>query len=173
VFAHSILNGSQQDVRNIGITLKKAGAEGQQAWKELQGQTIQYLKDQVTKSVNIDSAGTPIVSPKAFKDAVNSLDQDGKLDYLYGKKGAQEIRDLLETVTFTTKVKGAENTSGTTSAAIRALDAISKSPLGAIPFVKSISKNLAENAQEKIIKKQVEESINFDPNKLAEQLRKE
>jgi len=174
VFNHSILSGSQQDVRNIGLTLKKAGAEGQQAWKELQGQTLQYIKDQVTKNVNINSAGDPVVSPAQFKNVVTSLDQDGKLDYLYGKKGAQEIRDLLETaINVNTKVRGAENTSGTTSTFIRSLDTISKSPLGAIPFVKSISKNLAENAQEKIIKKQVEESINFDPNKLAEQLRKE
>jgi hypothetical protein len=174
VFNHSILSGSQQDVRNIGLTLKKAGAEGQQAWKELQGQTLQYIKDQVTKNVNINSAGDPVVSPAQFKNIITSLDQDGKLDYLYGKKGAQEIRDLLETaINVNTKVKGAENTSGTTSAAIRALDTISKSSLGAIPFVKTISKNLAENAQERNIKKQVKESINFDPNKLAEQLRKE
>lgn len=174
VFNHSILSGSRQDVQNIGLTLKKAGAEGQQAWKELQGQTLQHIKDEVTKSVNINSAGEPVVSPAQFKRIVTNLDQDGKLDYLYGKKGAQEIRDLLETaINVNTKVKGAENTSGTTSALIRSLDTISKSPLGAIPFVKSISKNLVENAQEKMIKKQVEESINFDPNKLAEQLRKE
>ena len=174
VFNHSILSGSRQDVQNIGLTLKKAGAEGQQAWKELQGQTLQHIKDEVTKNVNINSAGDPVVSPAQFKRIVTGLDQDGKLDYLYGKKGAQEIRDLLETaINVNTKVKGAENTSGTTSAFIRSLDTISKSPLGAIPFVKSISKNLSENAQEKMIKKQVAESINFDPNKLAEQLRKE
>jgi hypothetical protein len=174
VFNHSILSGSRQDVQNIGLTLKKAGKDGQQAWKELQGQTLQHIKDEVTKSVNINSAGDPVVSPAQFKRIVTTLDQDGKLDYIYGKKGAQEIRDLLETViNVNTKVKGAENTSNSSSAFIKGLDNISKSPLGAIPFVKSISKNLSENAQEKMIKKQVEEAINFDPQKLAEQLRKE
>jgi hypothetical protein len=174
VFSHSILSGSQQDVRNIAFTLKKAGPEGQQAWKELQGQTLQYIKDEVTKNMNVNSAGESVVSPAVFKRIVTTLDQDGKLNYIFGKKGSQEIRDLLDyTINVNSSVRGAENTSGTSSALIRTLDTISKSPLGAIPFVKSISKNLAENAQEKIIKKQVEEAINFDPQKLAEQLRKE
>jgi len=174
VFRHSILTGSQQDVRNIGLTLKKAGPEGQQAWKELQGQTIQHIKDVVTKSVNINGAGDPVVSPKAFKDVVYNLDQDGKLDYLFGKKGAQEIRDLLETtINVNTKVAGAVNTSGTTGAIFRMLDNINKTPLGQIPFVGSVSKSVVKNAQERKIKKQVKEAIEFDPNKLAEQLRKE
>ena len=173
VFAHSILNGSQQDVRNIGITLKKAGPEGQQAWKELQGQTIQHIKDEVTKNVERNANGSPVVSPARFNSIVKTLDQDGKLDYIFGKKGAEEIRNLLEYTLTITPVKGAVNTSNTASAFIRGLDAISKSPLSAIPGVKSVTKNLAENAREKAIKKQVEESINFDPNKLAEQLRKE
>ena len=173
VFTHSILSGSQQDVRNIGLTLKKAGPEGQQAWKELQGQTLQYIKDEVTKGVNINSAGDAVVSPAQFKRVVNTLDQDGKLDYLYGKKGAQEIRDLLETaINVNTKVKGAENTSGTTSAFFRMLDNINKTPLGQIPLVGSVSKGIVENAKERKIKKQVEEAINFDPQKIAKELRK-
>jgi hypothetical protein len=174
VFSHSILKGSQQDVKNIALALKKAGPDGQQAWKELQGQTIQFIKDETTKNMNVNSAGESVVSPAVFKRIVTTLDQDGKLDYIFGKKGSQEVRDLLDyTINVNSPVRGAENASNTSSAFIRTLDTISKSPLGAIPFVKSISKNLAENAQEKIIKKQVEESINFDPNKLAEQLRKE
>jgi len=173
VFTHSILSGSQQDVRNIGVTLKKAGPEGQQAWKELQGQTLQYIKDEVTKSVNINSAGDAVVSPAQFKRVVNTLDQDGKLDYLYGKKGAQEIRDLLETaINVNTKVKGAENNSGTTSVFFRMLDNINKTPLGQIPLVGSVSKGIVENAKERKIKKQVEEAINFDPQKIAKELRK-
>jgi hypothetical protein len=170
VFDHSILNGSLDDVAAIGRTLKKAGPEGQQAWKELQGQTIQYMKDQVTKSTDVDSFGNPIVSPAKFKAVVTTLDQDGKLDYLFGKKGAQEIRDLLEyTITVNAPLKGAANYSNTSSAIITALDKI-----GAIniPGVSNVAKFAAEKGKESALKKKIEESINYSPNNMANELRK-
>jgi len=51
VFQKSIINGSLDDVKNLGFALKKSGTQGQQAFKELQGQTIEYLKDRVTQSI--------------------------------------------------------------------------------------------------------------------------
>lgn len=162
VFSHSILDGSLDDVQAIGRTLKKAGPEGEQAWKELQGQTIQYIKDQVTKSIDTDVYGNPVVSPAKFKSIVTQLDQDGKLDYIFGKKGAQEIRDLLETtIIINAPLKGATNYSNSSSAIIRALDQIKSSPLGRLPFVGG----LTDYGTKKAIKKQVEESINYLPNK--------
>jgi len=174
VFDHSIMKGSLDDVMAVGRALKKAGTEGQQAWKELQGQTIEQLKATVTKNVKQDQLGNKIISPSQFDSFVKELDQDGKLEYLFGKSGANEIRDLRDTaLVIYNPVPGAVNYPNTASAVIRGLDAINKSMLSAIPGVKSVTKNLAENAKEKALKKQVEESINFDPNKLAEQLRKE
>jgi hypothetical protein len=173
VFSHSILKGSNQDVQNIGLALKKAGLEGQQAWKELQGQTIQHIKDEVTKTVGRDIADNATVSPAAFNKIVRTLDQDGKLTYLFGKKGAEEIRNLLETTLMLNPLKGAENTSNTTSALIRALDLINKTPLKSVPLVGSGAKMAETKLKENIIKKQIDEALNFDPKKLAEQLRKE
>lgn len=172
VFDHAILNGSLDDVSAIGRTLKKAGPEGQQAWKELQGQTIQYIKDQVSKSVDVDSFGNPVVSPAKFKAIVTTLDQDGKLDYVFGKKGAQEIRDLLEyTINVNAPLKGAANYSNTSSAIISALDKINQTPLGRIPVVGSASKFIAEKGKEKALKKQIEESINYKPEDMAKALK--
>jgi hypothetical protein len=170
VFDHSVLNGSLDDVRAIGMTLKKAGPEGQQAWKELQGQTIQYMKDQVSKSVDVDSFGNPVVSPAKFKSVVTQLDQDGKLDYVFGKKGAQEIRDLLATtINVNAPLKGAANYSNSASAIIAALDKINESPLGKIPVLGSASKFVAEKGKENALKKQIQESINYNP--MADALR--
>jgi hypothetical protein len=170
VFDHSVLNGSLDDVRAIGMTLKKAGPEGQQAWKELQGQTIQYMKDQVSKSVDVDSFGNPVVSPAKFKSVVTQLDQDGKLDYVFGKKGAQEIRDLLATtINVNAPLKGAANYSNSASAIITALDKINESPLGRIPVLGSASKFVAEKGKENALKKQIQESINYNP--MADALR--
>jgi hypothetical protein len=168
VFDHSILNGSLDDVRAIGMTLKKAGPEGQQAWKELQGQTIQYIKDQVTKNSEMDAFDNPIVSPAKFKAVVTTLDQDGKLDYVFGKKGAQEIRDLYQTNMYVNKpLRGAENYPNTSSAIITALDKIGGIR---IPVVSQVSKYAAEKGKEAALKKQINESINYNP--MAEALRK-
>jgi hypothetical protein len=168
VFDHSILNGSLDDVRAIGMTLKKAGPEGQQAFKELQGQTIQYIKDKVSQSVDVDSFGNPVVSPAKFKSVVTQLDQDGKLDYLFGKSGAEEIRNLLEyTINVNAPLKGAANYSNTSSAIIGALDKI-----GAIriPGVSNVAKFAAEKGKESALNKQIQESINYNP--MADALRK-
>jgi hypothetical protein len=168
VFDHSILNGSLDDVRAIGMTLKKAGPEGQQAFKELQGQTIQYMKDKVSQSVDVDSFGNPVVSPAKFKSVVTQLDQDGKLDYLFGKSGAEEIRNLLEyTINVNAPLKGAANYSNTSSAIIGALDKI-----GAIriPGVSNVAKFAAEKGKESALNKQIQESINYNP--MADALRK-
>jgi hypothetical protein len=173
VFDHAILNGTRDDVAAIGRTLKKAGPEGQQAWKELQGQTIQYMKDQVTKSVDVDSFGNPVVSPAKFKSVVTTLDQDGKLDYLFGKKGAQEIRDLLETtINVNAPLKGAANYSNTASALITALDKVNQTPLGRIPGLGTMSKYMVEKGKESALKKQIQESITFKPEDVAKELRK-
>jgi hypothetical protein len=169
VFKHSVLDGSLDDVQAIGRTLKKAGPEGEQAWRELQGQTIEYIKDQVTRNIDTDMYGNPVVSPAKYKSIVRELDQDGKLDYLFGKKGAQEIRDLLEaTILVNAPVKGAVNQSNTASAFIRAMDKIKASPLAKLPLVKSS----ADYGIRREMKKQVEESLNFDPNTVAKELRK-
>jgi hypothetical protein len=173
VFQKSIINGSLDDVKNLGFALKRSGPQGQQAFKELQGQTIEFLKDRVTQSIDTDMFGNPVVSPAKFKSAVRELDQDGKLDYLFGKKGAQEIRDLMETtILVNAPLKGAANYSNTASAVIRGLDMINRSPVGKIPVIGSIVKYSFEKAQETALKKKIQESINYSPSKMAEELKK-
>ena len=173
VFQKSIINGTLDDVKNLGYALKKSGDEGLQALRELRGQTIEYLKDRVTQSIDTDMFGNPVVSPAKFKSAVRELDQDGKLDYLFGKKGAQEIRDLMETtILVNAPLKGAANYSNTASAVIRGLDMINRSPIGKIPVVGSLTKYSFEKAKEKALKQKIKESINYSPSKMAEELKK-
>ena len=160
VFAHTVLKGSFDDLRNVATVLKKAGPEGQKAWRELQGQTVQHMKDQVTKSIETDAYGNPVVSPAKFKAIVTELDQDGKLDYIFGKKGAQEVRDLLETtIIINAPIKGASNYSNSSSAIIRGLDALGKFPIPKVIGAKTASELL--KARE--MKQKVKESIEF-PN---------
>jgi hypothetical protein len=173
IFDHSIMKGSLDDVRSIGRTLKRAGPEGEQAWRELQGQTIEQMKAAVTKNIQRDEGGNPIVSPRQFDTFVKNLDSDGKLDYIFGKKGAQEIRDLRDTaITVYSPVAGI-NQSNTASALTQALDRIRGSALSKLPMgIGSLYEVGAEIATKKKLGKQVQEAVDFDPNALSKELRK-
>jgi hypothetical protein len=161
------------DVRSIGRTLKRAGPEGEQAWRELQGQTIEQMKAAVTKNIQRDEGGNPIVSPRQFDTFVKNLDSDGKLDYIFGKKGAQEIRDLRDTaITVYSPVAGI-NQSNTASALTQALDRIRGSALSKLPMgIGSLYEVGAEISTKKKLGKQVQEAVDFDPNALSRELRK-
>lgn len=128
VFRRSILNGSLDDMRTVRKVLQTGGEQGKQAWKELQGQTVQYIRDEATRGVQTDSRGNPIISAAGLHKAVTTLDKKGgpgglsKLDFIFGKRGAQQIRDIndLAKVIYTAP-PGAVNTSNTASVILAAL----------------------------------------------------
>lgn len=123
VFKHSVLGGSRDDLQAIRRSLQTFGDEGNQAWKELQGQTIRYIQNEVQKSVSKDIHGRRTISAPQLDKVVRNLDQDGKLDILFGKQGAQKVRDLNETVMdLFTGPPGSINTSNTASAVQNALE---------------------------------------------------
>lgn len=99
IFKHSILDGSLEDTRAIGVVLKKGGPEAQQAWKELQGLTLAKMRDEADDLFQKVRRGqSPDAPLRSFQTRVRELDRSGKLDYLFGTKGAQEIRDTISTV---------------------------------------------------------------------------
>jgi hypothetical protein len=123
VFSKSILGGSLDDVRAVRKTLQTAGPQGQQAWKELQGQTVKYLKEEVTKSAQLDQRGNSVVSAHRLNALVTELDKDGKLDFIFGKQGSQQIRDINDIAKdVLTAPPGSINTSNTASILIGLLD---------------------------------------------------
>lgn len=165
VWNKTINTGSLDDLTAIARTLKKS-PEGQAAWRELQGQTIAQMKDSVTKAVNIDAAGNRTISPAKLDGLVRNLDADGKLDYIFGKKGAQEIRNLRDVaLDVYTSPAGTVNFSNTSSALIRALDQIEKKA-AVIPVAGSAAKvavgALKKNLEENALAKRVQESVNFN-----------
>jgi hypothetical protein len=125
VFDRSIKNGSLDDVRQLRRILQTEGDSGQQAWKELQGATIRHIQEQAFGGASRDTRGNPIVSAPALERAVAQLDRSGKLDFIFGKKGAEQIRlinDVAKDVA--TAPPGAVNTSNTASALLTALDTV-------------------------------------------------
>lgn len=107
---------SLDDVRQIRRLLQTEGPGGQQAWKELQGATLNYLKDEATKNVARDQLGNPIVSPAQLDRALSKLDKNGKLDFVFGKKGAEMLRTVNDVAKdVLVAPPGAVNTSNTAS----------------------------------------------------------
>ena len=131
VFSKTILGGSLDDVRAVRKTLQTQGEKGQQAWRELQGATVNHLKEEVTKNAQRDIYGNPVVSPAQFNKIVTDLDKDGKLDFIFGKQGGQKIRDLRDiSLDVMTSPPGSVNTSNTASVVLAALDTIMSGSMG-------------------------------------------
>jgi Ca2+-binding EF-hand superfamily protein len=150
VFDHVVLDGSLEEMRTVTKLLKKGGPEGQQAYAELQGQTIQHLKDQMTKNASGE------LSFAKLKTAIDALDREGKLEYMFGKTGRDTLLDLKSTVQDAlVKDPRAVNWSNTGNVVLRGLDA-----LAAIRFPGA--KTAAEIAQNAALKKKVAESVNFN-----------
>jgi hypothetical protein len=116
---------SLDQVKHLGGVLLKKTPQGQQAWKELQGATLQYIRDEAYKGVTRDAAGNQVISPANLNRAITNLDKTGKLDYLYGKKGAEQLRTLNEVAQDVfTAPPGAVNSSNTASALMMSLDTL-------------------------------------------------
>jgi len=152
IFKNVVLDGSLEEMRTVTSLLKKAGPQGRQAYAELQGQTIEHLKDLLTKGDQM--------SFKNFNTMVNELDFDDKLAYMFGKQGRQEIVDLRDALKdILVKQPGAvnySNTGGTVMRGLAGLEAI-KMPL---------AKQAAQFERGRLTTKRLEEALK-QPNQLA------
>ena len=152
VFKHVVLDGSLEEMRSVTTLLKKAGPEGQQAYKELQGQTIQQMKDMLTKSDQL--------SFRNLNTLINQLDAEDKLAYMFGKTGRDQIMDLRDAIKdVVVKEPGAVNYSNTSGAVLRGLEA-----LQALRFPGA--KPAAEFARTREVTGKVQEALK-QPNTMA------
>lgn len=172
VFNRSILQSDLDSLKALGLTLKKAGPEGQQAWKELQGQTVSHMRDAITKGIQTDSLGQRTFNPRQFDVIVRDLDKSGKLDYMFGKSGAQEIRNLRDTVININSPVAGINTSNTSSAVNKVFNSVLKKAVGKVPLGGSMVEAGMEAIEKKNIAKKVKESLEFKAEDMANELRK-
>ena len=163
VHEHSIMRGSLDDVRHVRRVLQTAGPDGMQAWKELQGQTLKTIRDKATTSVAADSAGNRVLSPAALDKAIRELDADGKLTLIFGRQGAQFMRDLneLAQIAKTVPPESGVNYSNTSSALLAALgDAGVMSMTGApVPLV-TLGRFVSRHVKDQALKKRIQDALN-------------
>jgi hypothetical protein len=169
VFDHSILNASREDVSAVRRALTHADsaptevrAAGQQAWRDLQGETVNWIKQQAFDNVATDQRGNVILSPAKLDKAIKRLDADGRLEALLGKNGAQHMRDVndLAKVIYTVP-PGAVNTSNTASVLLAALtEAGATGYMTGVPVpVLSTMRMLAKYAKNRALQKRIEQAL--------------
>ena len=118
---------SVDDLRHLKRQLSKGQrlekGEVPQAWKELQGQTIYHLKQIITNNTRKDDAGNLIISPDRLNKEITKLKNSQKLDYLFGKQGAEKIETLNEVIQILRSAPpGTINTSNTATVLASLLD---------------------------------------------------
>lgn len=134
VFDKIIINAPLEEMNKIRRTLLTAGPDGKQAWNELKSNTIRFITNKALSTAQRDERGQPLISPDKLNGVIRSLDREGKLEGLYGKKQAQQIRDLGEiAIDIYTAPPGAINFSNTASALQVALDSVMTFGLTGIP----------------------------------------
>lgn len=154
VFKHVVLDGSLEEMRTVTQLLKKGGPEGRQAYAELQGQTIQHMKELLTKGDQL--------SYRNLNTIITQLDSEDKLAYMFGKTGRDQIMDLRDAIKdVVVKEPGAVNYPNTAGAVLRGLEALDK-----LPIKVPLAKTAAEFARTRQVRGQVEEALK-QPNKLA------
>lgn len=120
-------------LRHLRKVLQTQGDEGKQAWRELQGGLVSHIRDQITQSATKDMLGNTVVSADKFNKLIAQLDKSGKLDFIYGKKGAEQLRTLNEiSRDIFTAPPGSVNTSGTVSGIRLLLDSMASGYLSSL-----------------------------------------
>ena len=158
VYNHVVIDGSLEEMRTVTQLLKKGGPEGQQAYKELQGYTLQRMKDLLLKKGD----ETDDILLNNFSNFVTQLDREDKLGYMFGKTGRDKILDLRQTIKdVMVKEPGAVNYPNTGGIVLRGLETLLKLPVK-VPGTKTA----AEWARERQYSKQLEEALK-QPNKLS------
>jgi len=159
-----LYRGSLDDMRFARKVLQTGGEDGMQAWKEIQGSALRDIRDAATKNVARDSAGNEVISASGLDKAIKRLDNEGKLDYLFGKKGAEQLRSVndLAKVMFTSP-PGAVNTSNTASVLLAAMDmAVSGSAGMPLPVMSGL-RMLVKNVKDRKLRMRIQDALGKKP----------
>lgn len=125
---------SLDDIRALKGVLDKAGTRGDRAWKELQGATIEHLRDAAYRGIAKDEAGNTVISPAALNKAISALDRNGKLDFVFGTKMAELLRTMNEVAQdMFTAPPGSVNFSNSSGAIMNAIDTLATFSISGAP----------------------------------------
>lgn len=167
----SMLKGPRSRVEEIFKTLEQAGPEGQAMINELRGVVGEHIAQAATKGVGRDIQGNPVVNARALNDVITKLDKSGKLDLIFGKKGAERYRTLNDVaIDVKTVPEGSVNYSGTAAqfrnmAAQIATDTAASALAGVPAPITTVGTILYKNRKAKQELTKVNEFLNYGKDK--------
>lgn len=155
-----VYRGSLDDLRQAKRTIMTAGPEGQQAWREIQASVLRDIKDQATQGVAPDANGNQMISPAKLNAQIRKLDD--KLDFIFGKQGADKLRALNEVskTIFTVPTSAAINHSNTAATLSAAIDLVLSGMSGFPAPVASALRLSTKHIKDRKIRKRVEDALN-------------
>ena len=155
-----IYSGSLDDLRQAKRTIMTSGPEGKQSWSEIQAAVLQNIKDEATKGVAPDAQGNQMISPAALNAQIRKLDD--KLDFIFGKQGADKLRALNEVskTIFTVPASAAINHSNTAATLSAAMDLVLSGMSGFPAPVASALRLSTKHIKDRKIRKRVEDALN-------------
>ncbi len=163
VFKRTILNGTREELSHLRSVLQAGGDTGKQAWKELQGATVNWIKDEAFTNTASDATGKTILSVPKLASAVKKLEQGGKLKFILGgEQGAQHMRDLVDlSKVIYTAPPGVINHSNTASVLLAALtEAGAVGTMTGLPVpVLSALRALSVHAKNRAIQKRIDAAL--------------
>jgi hypothetical protein len=163
VFKKIVLDSPRDEMNKLRGSLLKADGDGKQAWADLKAKGIEYIKESAQSLSQTDARGNPILSPDKLNRVIKSMDDKGKLESLYGKKGAQVIRDLGQiSKDIFTAPPGSVNHSNTASALQVALDGFATFSFTGVPAPALTALREAGKQVKNIkTKKKIQQSLNY------------
>lgn len=165
VFNKTILGSSPEEVVFLRRVLKNSGDEGKQAWRELQGATIDHIRERATSGMGMDSNDMPIVSPAKLNQVIKQLDNDGRLEVIFGPRQTQVIRDLNDVVRYINTVPPGTliNNSGTAATLLLAIGEMGGTGLATglpVPVLTTL-RMFRAYTKDRAIKKKIQNALNY------------
>ena len=171
VVEDSMLKGPRSRVEEIFKTLEQAGPEGQAMINELRGVVGEHIAQAATKGVGRDIQGNPVVNARALNEVITKLDKSGKLDLIFGKKGAERYRTLNDVaIDVKTVPEGSVNYSGSAAqfrnlAAQIATDTAASALAGVPAPITTVGNIIYKNRKAKQELTKVNEFLNYGKDK--------
>lgn len=151
---------SLDTVRQVRRLLQTEGENGKQAWSELQGGTLRHIKDEALKNVAPDQMGNRTMSPAQLDRVITQLDKTGKLDFVFGKRGAEQLRTINDVAKdVLTSPAGAVNTSNTATVLAGLMDVAISGTTGVPAPVMTSFRVITNSIKDKKLRARVKQAL--------------
>lgn len=127
--ASTIAKGSLDQIRQVKKTLltqqgaSTARFQGRQAWRDLQGETVNRILEDARNVTGSDEAGRPLLTAVALRKSINSIGRD-RLTEILGKSTTDEVFRILRATNIS--AKGRVTESGTVPNALVLMEKATK-----------------------------------------------